>query len=625
MSDTGCPIIGNDGVYGQVTTVMANMWGNSQTAFAVSINALDELGSFSLSPIVVAAHFDPDTEWWHVERPVAPEAPDLVFSPDLSLVPAPPAVDIGGDPSFQGAPTFNETAPVVPDRTGPGPLTATPPDPPPTLDTIVVPEPPDLVIPDFPELRAIVLPDPPSVVLPTFAGVRPNFAIAVPENTFGFEAEPYSSALVDKIKAKVSVMIDGAPGLPAAAAQQMRDRAYSALDVQGLRAEQEAIEVFGSRGWSQPDGVLNRALAEARQNNQNERNKLARDIYLKDVDVAIEDLRFGVAQGAALEGQLMQNFLGVQQLMLDAAKTSIQVAIDIANAQIAIANLELQAFQTDAQVYRDLIQGELAKVEVYRAELEGKKLIGELNAQDVAVFSERVKALLAQADIYKAEVDGAQAKAQVNIARVQAFGEQVKAYDTRVHAYETEWDAFSKQLEADLTRYRRYELGVQVFGNRVKIWGDTNTNLIEQHRLRISDKELDLDAYKAMLERINSAVSAESQRFDALVRKYSADTDQYRAKAAVEQIISEGNARPFQLYVEQEGRRVDTELKNAELRITQALKQAELLMGAKQAIGSIGATLAAGLASSMSVHAGISSSLGQSSSCSTSFDYRIAE
>lgn len=620
-----CPIVGNDGVFGQVQTVFSNLWAASQTAFGISLEALQDLGNFTLNPIAVAAQFNPDHSWWHVQRPQGPDRPDLVFDPNLALVPAPPNTDTGPDPGFEAPPTFTGTAPVVPVREGPGPFDVEAPVGPPALDDVVVPDAPALVLPDFPDLRDIVLPDAPTITLPTFQGVRPSFDVAVPQNTFGFTAEQYSSSLLDSLRQRVQVMINGEPGLPAAAAAAMRARAFSSVDQQGLRAEQEAIEQFAARGFYEPDGTLNRKLQEVRQNNQNERNKLSRDIYIEDVKIAIEDLRFAVAQGIALESSLMANFLGVQQLALDAAKTAIQVAIDVANVEIAIRNLELELFKADAQVFRDLIQAELAKLELFKAQLEGQRLIGELNQQDVAIYAERVRAVLAAVELYKAEVDGAQAKAQLNLARVQAFGATVDAYKARVDAYEAEWNAFGKQLESDLTQFRRYELETQVFGNRVKIWGDINSNKIEQKRLRISEKELDITAYRARLERLQTALSAETQRLDALVRVYGSDVDKYRADGAIEQIVSEGNARPFQLMLEQERSRVDSNLRNAELRINQANTQAQILANVKQSVGQIGAQLAAGLASAINVSASIGSSMSQSTGCETRFNYTLDE
>ena len=98
--------------------------------------------------------------------------------------------------------------------------------------------------------------------------------------------------------------------------------------------------------------------------------------------------------------------------------------------------------------------------------------------------------------------------------------------------------------------------------------------------------------------------------------------DKYRADGAIESIVSEGRGRQFQLALQQETDRTQVELRNAELRITQAQQTGALMQRKLETISQVAAQLAAGLASAMSVHAGISSSLGQSSSCSTEYQFR---
>lgn len=620
-----CPTLISDGVYGQVLNVMGDMWGNAQTAFNVSLDALQELGHLDLHPIGVGVHFNPDTDLWRVLRPVGPLDPNIVWDPDGNLVPSPPDIDTGPDPAFVAPPTFTAVEPIIPDRTGPGPLTAVPPDGPPPLFDIEVPDAPDVVIPDFPLLREIVLPEVPLIVIPDFQGVRPDFNLVAPGNNFGFNVEEYTSTLATAISAKLQVMLNGDVGLPSAAVAQMRDRLYSALDTLDARAQQEAVEQFASRGFPQPNGTLNRNLVAVRQDAQDKRAAAARDIFLKDIDIAIENLRFAVSNGIAWETQLQNNFVAIQAQMIDVAKFSMTIAIEVFNAQVALANLELQMYQADASVYRDLIQAELAKIELYKGQLEGQKLIGELNLQDVQVFEARVKAIFSIVELYKAEIDGAKAKADINVAITQAFVAQVSAYSERVKAYDSEWNAFAKQLDADLSKYRQYELATQVFANRIKIWSDTNTNLIDQKRLRISDKELDLKAYDARLEQLRTVLTSEVQRIQAEVSIFQARIEKYKTDGQIEAVISEGNGRIFQLAVTQEAERVQTELKNAEIQITQATELTKVLVGAKQAIAQIGAQLAAGFASAMSVHAGISSSLSQSLGCETRFNYSISD
>lgn len=620
MAATGCPQLISDGVYNQVTGVIDSVWAKSQEAYQISVQAMTTLGNLDLNPIGSNVHFNPNTSLWKVIRPDAPDRPDMVFDPNFNLVPQPPTSNLP-QVNFDAAPVFDATPPDLPNRTPPGPLTATPPAGPPALDPVTVPDAPDVVLPDFPSLREIDLPLPPTVTLPTFAGVRPSFRLVPPSNNFGFTPQQYSSSLVDAIRAKLQFMVDGKPGLPAAAATQMRDRLYSELDRQQLRAEQEAAELFASRGFETPDGTFARSIERVRQDFQDKRASAARDIYIKDVETAIEDLRFAIAQGAALEGALMNNFMALQQLQFESARAAIAIAIDVFNAEVGLRNLELQAYQTDAQVYRDLIQAEVSKIELYKAELEGQRLIGELNLQDVQIYGERVKALLSIIELYKAEIDGAKAKADVNLSRTQAFVAQVQAYSERVKAYEAEWDAFAKQMEADLSRYRRYEVEATVYQSRVQAWASLNTGKIDQQRMRISEKELDINAFTARLQRIAQIVTVEAQRLDAVARVYGADIEKYRADAAVETVVSEQHGRVFALGVEQERSRVQAELQNAQMFITQATELARLTVGKLESIAQIGAQMVAGFASAAHVGATISSGLDQSIGCTTSFSY----
>lgn len=614
MADVpGCPIIVGDGVYGQVTQTMNTMLGIAFDAYNLSKDAMQDLAHLNLDPIQVGVWFDPDNNWWHYIRPTRPTRPDMTFALDESLVPQPPSTDVGPDPNFVRPPTFSETPPVLPNRTGPGPLTATPPGDAPGIVDVTVP--PTPTFPDMPQLLDVGIPAFPT--MPPFPGVRPNLGFDAPTPNFSFTPAEYQSALLDKTRNRISSMLDGGTGLPIDVINALRGRAHAAVDVAEQRTIQTAVEEYASRGFQEPSGILVHRINQIRQDNRNQRNALDRDIYINDEQIAVENLRFAVQQGIALESQLIQAFLELQRLTFEAAKTNVQVVIDVFNAMVSKANLEVQLYTADATVWRTEIE---ALIEEYKGLVEGARLRGDLNAQNVQIFGEQVRAIVEE---YNAAIETVKAIAQNNLVRIQAYEQTVEAYAARVKAYDSEWDAFSKQIEADLTTYRRYELAVNVFANQIKIWADTNTNLIDQKRLRISDKELDITAYRARLERLAQIISAESARLDAITKVYGVDGAIYRADADVEQVASDANAKIFALGLQQEETRVKTGLENAQLRITQATEQAKIIVGAKEAIAKTAGDVASGALSSMSVHAGLSSSLSQGQSCSTSFNYSI--
>lgn len=610
-----------DGPFSMVSQGYQQTYAWAAQSLEFTFEALENLGNTPISELSFGTQLNPDTGWWDYVRPVKPERPDIDFQPDFDLISAPPSTDIG-DIAFTNPPTFDTTAPLLPVRSGPDPLTATEPGDPPLLTTPVKPISPVLVIPDFPALREIVLPDVPTVTLPAFEGVRPDFSdLAAPTNTFAFTPTQYTSALLDKTRSRVSTMLDGDTGLPLAVAQALRDRAFVQQDILETRAEQQAREEYASRGHSEPSGILNRRVAQARQDAQNARAALNRDIYIQDQQVAIENLRFAVTQGIATESLMIQEHYQFAQFGLEAAKVAVQIEIDLFNTRRDLVGLQLQAYQTDAQVHRDRIQAEQAKIEVYRAELEGQKLVGEINQQDVAIYSERVRSVLAQVEIYNAQVNAFKAEIEANNSTLEGYRARILAYSERVKAWAVEWDAFKAQIESDTAQLRNYEISAEVYATRVQAWAGVNSNKIDQQRLRIAEKELDLNAWRSQIERIDAAIKAEMARLAALTNVYQADTQMYEVDGRIESIASESKERIFRLGLEQERERVMTSLENVRIRIAQLDRTTTLALEKQKSIAQIGSQLAAASMSAVNFSAGVSSSQSNSTGCSTGYNY----
>jgi hypothetical protein len=458
----------------------------------------------------------------------------------------------------------------------------------------------------------------------TFDGVRPNLNLQSPVNNFSFTPQQYVSDLLDRVRNRVSSMLDGGTGLPLAVVTALRDRAYAANDVEDMRSVQQAIEEYGARGFTEPSGILNKRVTEVRQNNQNQRNSLSRDIYIQDEQIAVENLRFAVTNGIALESKLMDIFIEMSRLELEAAKTAVDVVIRIFDSEVRLANLELDQFKADADVFRALIQADLAEVEVYKAQIDAQRLIGELNQQLVAIYREKVSAILAKAQVYEAQVRAVEAQSRINVSIVEARRAEIQAFAEQIAAFSAQWDAYGKQIESDVSKARIYEISENVYATRAKVWADINTNLIDQKRLSLDQDKLSLEAWKAKLDKITFIIDSQLKRIDAQVRVYEALLKKYQADATIEQVAVDANAKQIELYTAQERAAVDTAIETARINIGQLNAETQVLLEAKKTIASVGAQLSAGAMSAQSAHASIGSSLSQGQSCSTSFSFNTS-
>lgn len=620
-TQTGCAIRLGDPAVNMVNLAYDKYTEFATQAYLLANTEIGTLGGLELKPVAFGVSWDFEGTIAGYRRPTKPADPgDLTFHTPGTL-PAPPSVNV--------APAVLDPAPALPanpvpairDYPEPLPLTATAPSDDVDLQPVPMVVRPDMALPPVPTLQALALPNAPQLTLPAFAGQRPDTTVPPPLQTFAFTPEEYTSALLDKVKAQVSSMLDGGPGLPAAVAQALRDRAWEAVDVQERRAIQQATEEFASRGFSEPNGVLNARLAEVRQNNQNQRNALSRDIHIKDEELAIQNLQFAVTQGISLESRLMQDHAQFMQLSLATAQAVQDVAIKVFDARVALVNMDLQAYEVDARVWRERLQGELLKLQQYRAELEALQVQGSLNEQQVKIYSERIDAVRAMADIYKSDVQAATAVAEQNKTRAEVYRERIRAYGTQVDAYKAEWDAYKAKLESNSTRAQLYGLVEQGFSTRVGAWAQVQGQKLDQQRMAIAEADLAQRGWQGGLQKMLADIEAEKARVGAVAEAWRSRVAMYTAESGVEAAASDANVRAMTVGIERERQRTAVALQNAKMSIDQAMGLNQLAITRADSIAKVSTQLAAASMSAVNFSAGIHSGRSESSNCDTSFNY----
>lgn len=618
---TGCDIWLGDAATNMVSTAYDKYTEFATKAYGLATQQVSDLGNFRIAPIAFGVSYNLDSAITGYKRPAAPATPgDLTYH-------APAAVPDA--PSVTLAPLTFDTPPAAPadapptirEYADPGELAATAPSGVVALQDVPIPARPDYELPPAPTLAELKLPDAPTLNLPAFTGTRPDTALDAPLETFSFTAEQYNSMLLSKTSTQISFMLDGGTGLPAAIAQALRDRAFAALDGQEYRAVQQATEEFASRGFAQPNGILARTLAEVRQNNQNQRNAASRDIAIQDQQVAVENLRFAVQQGVALESALFQAHNEEMRIGLAVAQAAQDVRIRVFEARVSLVNLSLQAYQVDAQVWREQLQGELAKLEVYRSELQALQVRGELNVQQVQLYTEKLRGITMLTDLYRADIEAAKLVMGTNQQQIDIERSKIAMYGEQVGAYRTVWDAYRTKLETNSIRANVYQLVEQGYATRLRGWSDVQQQKIAVQTLAINEADLRQRGWRGQLDRVIAEMQAETSRLNAVEGVYRSNVAAYAASAQVETAASDANLRALQLASDRERNRTDVALKNAEIAINQLVEISRLMVAVKQGIATVSSQLAASSMSAVNFSAGVHSSRGQSQSCGTNFSY----
>ena len=576
----------------------------------------EELKAIPLTPIQTDIQFEiPPDLGVPFTKPLPPQEPELGFrqvdSPGGIVIPPTPVPDFGVPP------VLDATPPVIVTPISPGDLTAVPPEGPPDSAPITIPDAPIIILPAEPTLEDITLPAVPSITLPEFDADRPTLDIQPPNGALTFIYEDYASQIPGLV-VKINGMLAGGTGLPDAIWDALWERARDREQATGDKLIQEMTDDWASRGFSLPGGVLDKKIVAARQDVQNAQNTLSRDIAVKQADMEVENIRFAVAQGIAFENMYIGLHNEKMRVELDIAKSAIEISISIFNAEVSYQNIQLQTYLADVQVFRLLIESEMANIELYKAQLEGQKLVGDINQQSITLYNSTIQSLLSQIEIYKGELEGVNALVAVNRNEIDAFTAQVQSFSAQVAAKDSEVKLFAERVSAEESKANVYETEVNAFASLVGAYKSGNDALISQARLDLENNSFSLEQHKTRVAQFATEVDAESKRISAGVDVFNGQAQMYTAELGAEQARIIADSRQFDLSIQQGRIQTDVELKEADLNIQQLLRLMTLDIDKTKTVLTVQAQLAAAAMTAVNLSASVSEAAANSTSCSTS-------
>lgn len=588
--------------------------------FNAAVDQANNLSYIGIRPVDFSASFNFAGELTPFQRPTRPLVNDTLFNFNTPASPADPPRYQPGQVTFDPSPTFNSADPNIQIGAAPATPVVDVPTPPTNLKDLTVPDAPTYVMPDLPTMETLNLPSAPDIQLPQFQSDRPVFVEPPLNENWSFTPEKYTSALFDKVKAKVSMMMDGGLGLEPIE-QIMFQRGRSRLDLEVRRTINTRTDEFASRGFSEPNGILNAAVLEILQGGQDAKADLNSTITIESYKELIQNVRLGVQQGIALEQVATNLHIEEQRLALQAAQFLRETSLAILNARISIFNTRMQAYQIDAQVFETRIRAALAEVELYRAQIEGEKVRGEINEQRVRIYGEQVRAIGVMADFYRTQVQAVQAQADVERSKIESFKAMVDAYSARWRAYGEEVGAYKAGIDAQNSKATVHRNLVDAYATRVQAWGTQQGNKIALERLGLDQNGQQIAVFRAQLDKMLGMVQAESARISAQAQRADALARIYTADAGVETAASAATDRSFQLGLEKELANVNSQLKQAEIRIQENVQLTNMLIEVRKTQAQVLSQLAASSMSAMNFSASVSSARSQSKSCAQSVSW----
>lgn len=482
---------------------------------------------------------------------------------------------------------------------------------------------PDAPVLDLPELQELIQLEIPAFVfpeLPDFNGVPPTLdSITVPNVFIDWKEPQYESELLENLQAKVRIwMNEGGTGFPPAIEDALFNRARRRESRETERAVQEVVNDWASRNYSMPPGMLVKQVAGIREQGQLKASELNRDILIEASKLEIENMRFMVEQGIALEQLTSNLFSAVVNRLFEVAKFNAESQISVFNAQVALFNAQNSAFETLSTVFKTKLEGALAKLTAYKTAVDAQVALGQINEQYVQVYKAKVEAVLSNVELYKALVQGASARADViknqfdaYRTEVQAFGEQINAEKVKVDAYEAQVRGETAKVGMYEAQSRAYAATVQAIQSKADVKSKNIQLKMEAARTWISKYTADVDGYKAGLQASLNEVQLNTTAF-------SAQVDAWKASAGVDISHAEMQSRYADMNTRTNIAFAEMQIKQYESKIQKAIQEAQIALESAKALGQYSSQLAAGAMSAAHVSASISGSGSSSNSVSNS-------
>jgi len=569
----------------------------------------DELAETLAIPLLEAELAD-----LSVSMPAPFTRPDKPVRPDfLNDYPAPPPDAVLGTVSeivLDDVPVLTAVAPTVRTITPPTPFTGVVPtsDPIPTRS---FPVEPGYTLPTAKTLRELTLPTAPSLISVSFEGILPTALASPPDVDFQFTEAEYQSALNDELKDKLLSLVLNThqTGLSNAVTAQMRDKAREFTAAQSSRRRAAVRRQFAGMGWSMPQGDEAIMLRQAEEGAIVADITESRNIFVETARLEQANFQFAFTQAIALEAQLLNLHNNVQQREFDAAKYEIEALVSLFQLQVAYHNAGVTLYTAQASVYRDRIQAELAKIELYKGELEGQKLIGELNSQDIANYKAQIEAVVALFDLYKSRLESVKIQMEGDGLKIQQFEANIRAFAEQIRAKSLEYEGYKAELSGEQIQADIYNALVNAFGKEIDAYiGTTDAKMKKLDADVKVNFDVPLETLKQRNEVYKLQIESKNTQNLGLAKIYETDGQVYAAESDAEKSIIESELKRMELDLAYISKDIDVKTDVFAKNVSVVMAQKDILISARETQAKLKAQIIAGITSSVNFGASITGS-----------------
>jgi len=335
----------------------------------------------------------------------------------------------------------------------------------------------------------------------------------------------YASELLEKLKTELRGILDrGGVGLGETVQQYMFDLFLDQQNWNGSREEEKILRDEASTGFRQPQGSRNAMLLAMAIDKRRARDAAAKEIMVKEADLAWQQYQAALGEVRQLETVLMAHWNDSERVRLEVWKTAADFTLEIFKARIEDINLYLRAMELQTTL---IAREQEIQIAGLQADIAQNQFILQRYKTEV-----EVQEALQRGDISKVDATLRTNELRLNQKRLDYDGHRLKL-DSRVANSQVQATVSANQIEQNrqLLELHRTNLETKV----KKLEAD-----IAHQTAQIQAAQLDLGVYEAKLKkegeitsRIASLNQNRTQLFSSETQLFSAEADRVYKEASL--------------------------------------------------------------------------------------------
>jgi len=406
----------------------------------------------------------------------------------------------------------------------------------PQLQDISIPQEPNITIPDMPNIEDISLPDIPTLEPISIDIDLPEFVADIPSNVFQYSEKPYQSDLKDKLTQTISDNLDGGTLLPE---QEMFDRAKERNQQVLNETINKAIDVWASRGFDLPNGMLEAEIDKILLDYQHSRLDLSRDIAIEQAKIRRENINNAIQEGTKLEQIEMQYATESLNRLLTSSKYFAEFAVQLYNLKVAHYNTMMDRAKTLLAIYSEKLKANLQRIEQYKSLLEGSRIKADIQNQRLRAYAYQIEAIKSHISLYQSKLDAVKTIAEVNVSKMQQYRALLDSYVAKLNAE-------SKKIDVYLGKISAYKAKIDAYTSKVRAVESENRAKEAMANIAVKKGELAIQANKAKLDGYKYAAEVANIKANTIaesVRSLGISADAYAKLEKSKTDVAEAKGR----------------------------------------------------------------------------------